>query len=403
MSSGNDAAYALAEAGGGREATLAAMNQLAADLGATTPSRRTRPGWTRPARRQRLRPGPDRPGRVGAQGLPRLRHDPAGRLPRSGRPEDEEARDLHDQNHNKLLYNYDGTIGIKNGYTDAANRTFISAVTRGGRTYLLSEMYGLDSRGGPGGDVRLGVRLRRPGRVGRRARRARHGHLAAHAAAHQPRRPPSSPRRGPRPVLRPRRPPPAPVAAPRARHWPLDPGWSPRPASRCWCCCSRSWSSAAVPSARMRPGTADALAASARQRTAMAQSSTLDADSAAPRVDDGRRPMSRGPSGGAAGPVCRVRSCRARPHRRRRARRRRRRWCGRPPAGRRSAAPHRAPRGRVRGPRARVLGELVAPGRRWTGAARGVEAWPPRRPDEDDPRHEVEPDEQPDDERRNRG
>ena len=47
-------------------------------------------------------------------------------------------------NHNKLLYNYDGTIGIKNGYTEKANRTFISAVTRGGRTYLLTEMYGLD-------------------------------------------------------------------------------------------------------------------------------------------------------------------------------------------------------------------------------------------------------------------
>jgi D-alanyl-D-alanine carboxypeptidase (penicillin-binding protein 5/6) len=48
-------------------------------------------------------------------------------------------------NHNKLLYNYDGTIGVKNGYTEAANRTFISAVTRGTKTYLLTEMYGLDS------------------------------------------------------------------------------------------------------------------------------------------------------------------------------------------------------------------------------------------------------------------
>jgi serine-type D-Ala-D-Ala carboxypeptidase (penicillin-binding protein 5/6) len=48
-------------------------------------------------------------------------------------------------NHNKLLYNYDGTIGVKNGYTEAANRTFISAVTRGSKTYLLTEMYGLDS------------------------------------------------------------------------------------------------------------------------------------------------------------------------------------------------------------------------------------------------------------------
>jgi D-alanyl-D-alanine carboxypeptidase (penicillin-binding protein 5/6) len=48
-------------------------------------------------------------------------------------------------NHNKLLYNYPGTIGVKNGYTEAAHRTYISAVTRGGRTYLLTEMYGLDT------------------------------------------------------------------------------------------------------------------------------------------------------------------------------------------------------------------------------------------------------------------
>ena len=47
-------------------------------------------------------------------------------------------------NHNKLLYNYPGTIGVKNGYTVAANRTFIAAVTRGGQTYLFTEMYGLD-------------------------------------------------------------------------------------------------------------------------------------------------------------------------------------------------------------------------------------------------------------------
>jgi len=48
-------------------------------------------------------------------------------------------------NHNRLLYNYAGTIGVKNGYTTAAKRTFISAVSRGGKTYLLTEMHGLDT------------------------------------------------------------------------------------------------------------------------------------------------------------------------------------------------------------------------------------------------------------------
>jgi D-alanyl-D-alanine carboxypeptidase (penicillin-binding protein 5/6) len=43
-------------------------------------------------------------------------------------------------NHNLLLHNYPGTIGIKNGYTIAAGYTYIEAATRGGKTYLVSEM-----------------------------------------------------------------------------------------------------------------------------------------------------------------------------------------------------------------------------------------------------------------------
>ena len=43
-------------------------------------------------------------------------------------------------NHLRLLYNYEGAIGIKNGYTIAAQQTFIGAATRGGRTYIVTEM-----------------------------------------------------------------------------------------------------------------------------------------------------------------------------------------------------------------------------------------------------------------------
>ena len=130
-----------------RAATLAAMNEHAAYLGRT---RHGRQGPLRPGRAgpdvERLRPGADRAGGVAAQGLPRLRHDQAGGLPRApGRQDARSAQTYKINNHNTLLYNYDGTIGVKNGYTDAANRTFISAVTRGGKTYLLTEMYGLDS------------------------------------------------------------------------------------------------------------------------------------------------------------------------------------------------------------------------------------------------------------------
>ena len=48
-------------------------------------------------------------------------------------------------NHNRLLYNYPGTIGIKNGYTVAARQTFIGAASRGGHTYLLAEMAGTNA------------------------------------------------------------------------------------------------------------------------------------------------------------------------------------------------------------------------------------------------------------------
>ena len=43
-------------------------------------------------------------------------------------------------NHNTLLHNSTGAIGIKNGYTIAAKFTYVEAATRGGKTYLLTEM-----------------------------------------------------------------------------------------------------------------------------------------------------------------------------------------------------------------------------------------------------------------------
>ncbi len=144
MSSGNDAAYALARAGGGREATLAAMNAQAAHLGAhdtvaVDPSGLDAPGQRSSAYDLALI------GRAAMQ-LPEFRRYVTtkqvafpGRLDRKTK----KRSTFVIGNHNRLLYNYEGTIGIKNGYTTAAQRTFISAVTRGGKTYLLTEMYGL--------------------------------------------------------------------------------------------------------------------------------------------------------------------------------------------------------------------------------------------------------------------
>jgi serine-type D-Ala-D-Ala carboxypeptidase (penicillin-binding protein 5/6) len=146
MSSGNDAAYALARAGGGMDATLAAMNEKAALLGAhdtvaRDPSGLDAPGQASSAYDLALI------GRAAMQ-LPDFRRYvttkqvafPGAKDKKSGK----RATYLI-QNHNRLLYNYDGTIGIKNGYTNAANRTFISAVSRNGKTYILTEMHGLVS------------------------------------------------------------------------------------------------------------------------------------------------------------------------------------------------------------------------------------------------------------------
>ncbi|GAB3066831.1 D-alanyl-D-alanine carboxypeptidase family protein [Pedococcus soli] len=145
MSSGNDAAYALAGAGGGRAATLAAMNAKARYLGAhdtvaKDPSGLDVRGQTSSAYDLALI------GRAAMQ-LPEFRRyvtTKQAQFPGRTDPKTKKRATYVINNHNKLLYNYDGTIGIKNGYTVAAHRTFISAVTRGGKTYLLTEMYGLD-------------------------------------------------------------------------------------------------------------------------------------------------------------------------------------------------------------------------------------------------------------------
>ena len=42
--------------------------------------------------------------------------------------------------HDKLLWNYDGAIGIKNGYTVKARATFVGAATRNGHTLIVTLM-----------------------------------------------------------------------------------------------------------------------------------------------------------------------------------------------------------------------------------------------------------------------
>jgi len=142
--SGNDAAYALADAYGGRAKTLTAMNQRARDLGAwdtvaTDPSGLDADGQRSSAYDLSLF------GRAVMQ-LPAFRRYAVLKdftFPGGTNQQGKVYPPFQIANHNTLLENYPGTIGVKNGYTSAARHTFIGAVTRGERTLLITQMGGV--------------------------------------------------------------------------------------------------------------------------------------------------------------------------------------------------------------------------------------------------------------------
>lgn len=136
MQSGNDVANALARAAGGVEATLTAMNETAARIGAYdtvagTPS------------------GLDVAGQSSspydlALVLRQLIADPYALDVLQTRIADIPAvgtfAGYQIQNQNTLLNTYPGTLGGKTGFTDAARHTFVVAAERDGRRLLVSVM-----------------------------------------------------------------------------------------------------------------------------------------------------------------------------------------------------------------------------------------------------------------------
>lgn len=141
MASGNDAAYALARANDSVAVTLDEMNATASELGAfdtvaKDPSGLDKPGQTSSAYDLALigraaMKLPDFRGYVSTKraSFPGGRSSAGKMLP-----------GFTINSHHRLLYNYEGAIGIKNGYTIAAKQTFIGAATRGGKTYIVTEM-----------------------------------------------------------------------------------------------------------------------------------------------------------------------------------------------------------------------------------------------------------------------
>lgn len=131
--SGNDAAHALAGANGGMAKTVKQMNDTAKRLQAyDTVARNTS--------------GLDAPGQVtSAYDLALIAREGL-RLPafvrysetlRSSMPAPGGKR-FEIYNHNKLLTQYRGAIGVKTGYTIAARHTYVGAARRGGRTLIVT-------------------------------------------------------------------------------------------------------------------------------------------------------------------------------------------------------------------------------------------------------------------------
>jgi len=141
MASGNDAAYALAGANGGVAGTLAQMNATATGLGALDTVARDPSGLDKPGQSSSVY---DLAliGRA-AMKLPDFRGYVATKrvaFPGGRSSDGKKVRGFQVNNHNRLLFNYEGAVGIKNGYTVAAQQTFIAAATRGGKTYILTQM-----------------------------------------------------------------------------------------------------------------------------------------------------------------------------------------------------------------------------------------------------------------------
>jgi len=146
MSSANDAAYGLATLNGGLDKTVAELNTVADELGAhdtvvADPSGLDAPGQHSSAYDLALF------GRA-AIAMPayvKLATTKTATFPAAASQASRSRATYAIGNHNRLLWNYPGTIGIKNGFTKAAHRTFIGAATRGGKTYIVTEMYGTES------------------------------------------------------------------------------------------------------------------------------------------------------------------------------------------------------------------------------------------------------------------
>lgn len=143
MASGNDAAMALARAAGGTEHSVARMNEVAQEIGAVDTVARNPSGLdadgqvTTAYDLALIGRAAVADERVSRYAMTKTMDFPSGRTKR-GQPRGQ----YQIANHNKLVWNYEGTLGGKNGYTVKARQTFIGAARRGDQAYVVTYLAG---------------------------------------------------------------------------------------------------------------------------------------------------------------------------------------------------------------------------------------------------------------------
>ncbi|WP_067646502.1 D-alanyl-D-alanine carboxypeptidase family protein [Nocardia harenae] len=143
MASGNDAAHALSAQLGGDPVTVAKMNDLARslralDTRAATPSGLDGPGMSTSAYDMAVlfREAMTEP--RFAEFIRTEQIDFPGFPPDPRIPGDTDHPGFVIGNDNHLLYNYEGALGGKTGFTDDARQTFVAGAERGGRRLVVT-------------------------------------------------------------------------------------------------------------------------------------------------------------------------------------------------------------------------------------------------------------------------
>lgn len=143
MCSGNDAAHAIAAQLGGDDATVEKMNEMAKqlramDTRAATPSGLDGPGMSTSAYDLAAIFRHDMQIPAFADIIGTEQYDFPG-YPANPKIEgDQDHPGFPLANDNQLLYNYDGNLGGKTGYTDDARQTFVTAAERDGRRLAVT-------------------------------------------------------------------------------------------------------------------------------------------------------------------------------------------------------------------------------------------------------------------------